>query len=378
MGRRRQILYASMNHAWDYGWAYYQMLAEALSRESDVVYVDAPVSVARFRLRRARLLLRSEAEPVSPSLCVLRSATFPAHRNDWLRWQAGKLAARRTKRWAERAGFEPDLVWCWMAYDLELLKRFPGAFSTFLVADHERVLYRESEIMERVDAILCGSFPVLERIRAQYGEKAHFFPGACDFERYRAAADEPAELPMIERPIFGYAGFVGERLDYRLLEELARGIGTGTVVVAGPIRGRDPEELQRLSDAGVVFLGPLERGEVPRVIAAFDVALIPYLDNEFNRNSNPVKLYEYLALAKPSVSTDIPTLRAIGGEVASIGPRDTFVERALEALDSAPGTPEERIALARTTSFEAAAERLDEIVAERDVRVAGSLHATTR
>jgi len=376
MRGRRQILYASMNHSWDYGWAYYQGLAEAMSHENDVVYVDSPVSIARLPRARAHLLLRAEAETVSPSLRVLRSATFPAHRTDWLRRQAGKLAARRTKRWAERAGFEPDLVWCWMAYDLEFLRLFPKAFSTFLIADHEHLLPGEARIMERVDAILCGGMPVLERVRGLFGDKAHFFPGAVDFERYRPAADDPADLQGLERPIFGYAGWVGERLDYALLEELARRIDTGTVVVAGPIRGLEASELQRLSESGVVFLGPLERDEVPRVIAAFDVALIPYLDNEFNRNSNPVKFYEYLALGKPTVTTDIPTLRAIGREVASIGSRESFVERTLAALHSAPGTTDERVALARATSFEAAVARLDEIVAGRDVPTADSLYAT--
>jgi glycosyltransferase involved in cell wall biosynthesis len=353
-----------MNHSWDYGWTMYQMLAEALSRESEVVYIDAPKSVARFGRADVGLLGRAVPERVNESLHVLRSATFPAHRTEGMRWWAAALAARKTRRWARRADFDPDLVWCYMPYDLEFVERFPHAVSTYWVADHERLLPGEERLMERVDAILCGAVPVLERFESRYGPRAQYFPVACDFERYHGAAPGYAGLANVERPIYGYAGFVGDRLDFDLIEELASSLTEGTVVIAGPLRGLPATTIERLEATGrVTFLGPLDRDDVPRAIADFDVALIPYTDTEFNRNCNPVKFYEYLALAKPIVTTDIPTLHAVGSAVASVGPRDTYVGRAIDALASSPGTGEERVALAREHSFEAAVARLDAILA---------------
>jgi teichuronic acid biosynthesis glycosyltransferase TuaH len=106
---------------------------------------------------------------------------------------------------------------------------------------------------------------------------------------------------------------------------------------------------------------PPER--VPALMRALDVGLIPYLDTAFNRNSNPVKFYEYLALGMPVVSTDIPTLRRFE-RVASVGPRDTFVDRVRATLAAQPdGLERERVEVARDHSFGALLRRLEEVPA---------------
>jgi hypothetical protein len=78
----RQILYDSRNHAWSYGWTFYQMLADALARDNEVVYLDAPVSLARIRGADMPLLRGARVEE-NGRVRVLRSATIPAQRQPW-------------------------------------------------------------------------------------------------------------------------------------------------------------------------------------------------------------------------------------------------------------------------------------------------------
>jgi glycosyltransferase involved in cell wall biosynthesis len=348
----RQILYDSRNHAWSYGWTFYQMLADALARDNEVVYLDAPVSLARIRGAEMPLLRGARVEE-NGRVRVLRSATIPAQRRPWQQALAARLAAGATARWARREGFDPDIVWCYMPSALELLDRFPRASSFYWTGD-EVVMPRERELLERVDAILCVSDPVHDRHRETYGDRAHFVPVACDFERHHAALGAGAdELRGLERPLLGYSGFVNDRFDVELLADLCARLTSGTVVVAGPVGHEQRRALEGLPR--LVLLGPQPAERVPRLIDSFDVALIPYADSTFNRSSNPVKLYEYLALGKPVVSTDIPTLRRFA-QVASIGPRETFVERVLEG--GVPGTVDERVAVARDHSFDALLARL--------------------
>lgn len=348
----RRILYDSRNHGWAHGWTFYQMLAEALARENDVVYLDAPTSVVRIRGRELPLLRGAQAEAVD-GVRVLRSATIPAQRTPWQQQLAARLAAGATARWARRNAFDPDLVWCYMPSAVELLERFPRAASVYWTGD-EVVLPREHELLDRVDAVLCVSTPVHERHRATLGERAHFVPVACDFDRYNGAVGTGAELlGDLERPLLGYAGFVNERVDEGLLTELGERLTEGTVVVAGPAGDEQRRALEGAPRIALLGLQPPE--QVPALIDAFDVALVPYRDTVFNRSSNPVKFYEYLALGKPVVSTDIPTLRPFSA-VASIGPGETFVDRVL--VGAVPGSFDDRVAVARDHSFGALLARL--------------------
>ncbi len=349
-----RILYASTNHGWDVGWTFYQMLADALGRVADVIYVDSPRSLTRLRWRDVSVLTGPQADRVD-GVRVLRAAGVPAQRTEWLRRAAARLTAAQVQRWARSERFDPDLVWTYSPYELALLDRFPQARSVYWTGD-EVVMPGEEELLRRVDAILCVSTPVYGRQRARYGDRVHFVPVACDFARYHAALGQgAAELPDLRRPIVGYSGFVNDRVDTALVVDLARSLGgEGTVVVVGPVAEAQRREL---AGTNLVLIGPQRPERVPRLIDAFDVAAIPYTDSAFNRNSNPAKFYEYLALGKPVVATDIPTLRPFDG-VASIGSRESFVERTLGALEHRDDSAEARIAIARDHSFDALLDRL--------------------
>ncbi len=350
-----RILYASTNHGWDVGWTFYQMLAGALARVADVVYVDSPRSLARLQRRDLALLTGPHAHR-EDGVRVLRTVGVPAQRTEWLRRAAARLTAAQVGRWARSERFEPDLFWTYSPYELALLDRFPHVRSVYWTGD-EVVMPGEAEVLRRVDAILCVSTPVYERQRARYGGRVHFVPVACDFDRYHAALGYgAAELADLRRPIVGYSGFVNDRVDTALVADVARSLGTaGTVAVVGPVAEAQRRELA--STPNVVLVGPQPPERVPRLIDAFDVAVIPYTDSEFNHNSNPAKFYEYLALGKPVVSTDIPTLRPFG-DVASIGSRESFVDRTRAVLEQSGDNGQARIAIARDHSFDALLDRL--------------------
>lgn len=56
------------------------------------------------------------------------------------------------------------------------------------------------------------------------------------------------------------------------------------------------------AEPNVVHVQQLPPGKLPRYAAQFDVGIIPFLQNSFNRNCNPTKLKEYLAISFPIVA----------------------------------------------------------------------------
>ena len=75
------------------------------------------------------------------------------------------------------------------------------------------------------------------------------------------------------------------------------------------------QELKRIIEthniANVFFHGPVEYSRVPEFIAMSDVGVVPLPDLPKWRSQCPLKLLEYLAMAKPVIITDIPAHRSI-------------------------------------------------------------------
>ena len=97
----------------------------------------------------------------------------------------------------------------------------------------------------------------------------------------------------------------------------------------------------------VHWLGQRPYEEIPRWGSGFDVALMPWLDNDWIRNCNPIKMKEYLALGLRVVSTDFPEVRRYADVIRVAGKGDDFValvRRALAADDAAPEARRARVA----------------------------------
>ena len=67
--------------------------------------------------------------------------------------------------------------------------------------------------------------------------------------------------------------------------------------------------LDRLAALPNVHLyGPQPYADLPAWLERFDVCIIPFKINQVTEATDPVKFYEYLAQAKPVVTTRLPEL----------------------------------------------------------------------
>ena len=71
----------------------------------------------------------------------------------------------------------------------------------------------------------------------------------------------------------------------------------------------------RAGQRNVRVLGPRPYAHVPAYVQAFDVCWVPFDQSQVSRAANPVKIYEYLALGKPVVSTPVADTETFGGLV---------------------------------------------------------------
>ena len=239
--------------------------------------------------------------------------------------------------------------------------------SEFPEANRALVAGLEDALLREADRVLYVSHQLMAEDAPVVGDRAVFLDHGVDLEHFTPADGAPArpepELADVPRPVMGFFGGLDDYVvDMDLIAETARAIPEASLVLVGDATC-SMDELERIPNVHWLGYQPYER--IPALGRQFDVALMPWLDNEWIRYANPIKLKEYLALGLPVVSTDYPEVHHGGGHVAVAHDRAEFAELVRRHLTD-PGddaTRRARRASVLGATWRARADQLLEIAA---------------
>lgn len=85
---------------------------------------------------------------------------------------------------------------------------------------------------------------------------------------------------------------------------------------------------ERNLDDKLILTGKVPFEEIPIHIAAADICLLPAYKNEIMMNIVPIKIYEYMAMGKPVIATDLPGLRKEFGTNSGI----SYIKKSKDAV----------------------------------------------
>ncbi len=229
-----------------------------------------------------------------------------------------------------------------------------------LVESEERLVRSADLVFVQATAFAKRFAPLNSRIHEfQFGVNLDVF----DRGRAGEVAREIATLP---RPVLGYSGGLHRHVDLGLLATVAERFPEGTVVLVGPLQ----EHAEALRAHGnVVFLGQRPISELPRLVAGFDVGLVPYLHSTYTKTVFPTKLFEYLAMGRPVVSTELPEVRKLGLPAYAVrvaSDTESFVE-AIQAFvaSDVQSDAERRVALAHERDWRNVMRAISALIAQR-------------
>lgn len=202
---------------------------------------------------------------------------------------------------------------------------------------------RENECVENYDMVLATSNWLSKHISKRTGRNITFFPNGADVSMFNEAISQtfpkPVELEHIKTPIIGYTGAVCQRLDYHLLEKVAKANPDKTIVIVGPRKDKvySPIDLDVIPN--IVFTGAKKIDELPAYLQYFDCTIIPFLYNDFTAGIYPLKINEYLAAGKPVITTNFSEdIASFGNNVYLSDTHEDFISninRAIEKNNSA-------------------------------------------
>ncbi|MCG2615125.1 glycosyltransferase [Terrimonas sp. NA20] len=164
---------------------------------------------------------------------------------------------------------------------------------------------KEHELFDMADLVFTGGNLLYESKKALH-DNIHSFPSSIDkehFQRARKTGHQPADQETIEGTKIGFFGVIDERMDLGLIDAIAEKCPKWSIILIGPVVKIDPAKLPRRPN--IYYLGGKTYDELPNYLSGWDVALIPFAQNDSTRFISPTKTPEYLAGGKPVVSTPI-------------------------------------------------------------------------
>lgn len=186
----------------------------------------------------------------------------------------------------------------WVYYCVDDFGSWPG-YDGRTLADMER------ELVPRMDAVVCVSDTLADRMRA-LGAQPTVLTHGVDTAAWRspgAMSAVPAELAGLEAPYVIFWGVVDRRMDVSWIAELAHRMTRGTIVLIGPTEDPDPA-LLRLPR--IAARPPVPHAQLAAIAAHAAVLVMPYSDQPATRAMQPLKLKEYLATGRPTVVRALP------------------------------------------------------------------------
>jgi glycosyltransferase involved in cell wall biosynthesis len=355
-----------------------QIMLRAAQRGHSIVFVETGAFLGRHLAKlvrgpregvAAQLLGAPEVAPGIRVRKGLNALPWGHKRRLSNRFNA-RLTALAIRRVTRRLP-QPVVLWLYDPCAAELIGRCGERLALYDCVDDyaemegadeaTRALVAEMDVESAARARIVSTTSrfLLDRHSAKNPE-THLVRNVADFGHFAAADAEP-DLARLPGPVIGFSGNLHPgKVDFDLLEVLARRRPEWTFLLIGPAHPSAQNRVDELTQAANVrWLGHTPYEELPRRVAAFDVAIIPYLSNPYTRSCFPLKLYEYLAAGKPVVASGLPELADMAPDVAladGVGEFERAVEQALALRGDEDR--ERRMALASGNTWEGRAGRL--------------------
>ena len=295
-------------------------------------------------LRKVKSVLRFVQRPLpdTPGFHVATPVIIPFYGSPRIRALNARLVGAQVRAMARRIGIDLDdavlMVTVPTAWEVvrdlprrSLVMNRSDLHSAFEETDQHVIRRLEGQLLEHADAVIYAAHSLMDDELAQTGDRAVFLDHGVDLQHFGGdAGPEPADLAVIPRPRIGFFGGLDDYVvDLDLLERVARELPEASLVLIGDATC-SMASLESRSNVHWLGFRPYE--QIPAYGAGFDVALMPWLRNDWIQSSNPIKLKEYLAIGLPVVSTDFPEVHHYADSVAIAADAAEYVTLVRAAL----------------------------------------------
>jgi hypothetical protein len=174
-----------------------------------------------------------------------------------------------------------------------------------------------------------------EVIKRRGKENLVFSSNGVDYNFFKYFDDEyvfeKEFLDILDKnkPIVMYYGALAKWFDYDLIKKIAS-LNKYSIVLFG-IKYDESYDEEMKEIENVYFLGSRDYKVLKNYAKYASILTIPFKINDITKSTSPVKIFEYMALHKPIVTTDMPECRKYKSVLIGHDKKE-FIEKLQEAL----------------------------------------------
>jgi glycosyltransferase involved in cell wall biosynthesis len=205
-----------------------------------------------------------------------------------------------------------------------VIKKINFTHSIFHIVDEWQALSGIPNSMAKLTKIMLATSDVTivtsSRLLKRYKPMArsiHLLQHGTDISIFKPVFDGFVEPHEMFRDLCGTKiGYYGalHKLDYDIIRCVAESKPNWNFVFVGPKNFIKPGFENNFLPSNVRFVGPLDRVDLPKFLAALDVFWMPFVVNELTKSMSPIKIFEVMSSGLPIVSTDLEECRDISKE----------------------------------------------------------------
>ena len=379
----RDLIFVSLED-WDDIWRRNQFVCAKLAKRYPnlrILFVSPARNLLKSLVRQGWRMLFAHPPTTAPehaNIVLTHPWQVFRNRSRLGRWFNEWLARRHVRRLAAQLGLRDPVLWLNPHDAAHMAGRMGETAVVYDVTDDwskvsqpvarmRRTIREDTRLCRQADAVIVCS-EALREGKQRLSQHVHLVPNGVDARHYDITAPsliKPSGTALWRGHVFGYTGTLhGDRMDVELVRRLAGIIGyAGSVVLIGPDHLRDVER-ERLRLPNIFHVGPVPYVQLPEYMRRFDVCIVPHNVTPFTESLNPIKLWEYLALGKPVVSTRVAGFRDYPQLVYLADGAEELAARAMQALSEPTHLAQERRAEAARHSWETRCDAIENIVAE--------------
>lgn len=192
----------------------------------------------------------------------------------------------------------------------EIHEDLSGPIPVEVMQKHERLL------MDEKNCVAIGSADKLYNDILEYRtENMALVTNGVEFNHFHIEKDKyevPEEIKNLvkkAKPVIGYFGAFATWFDYELVIKLATERPQYELLLIGWNYDNSIQKYELEKYSNITVIGPIQYKDLPKYAVHFSVSTIPFIINEITESTSPIKLFEYMALGYPIVTTDMPECR---------------------------------------------------------------------
>lgn len=123
-----------------------------------------------------------------------------------------------------------------------------------------------------------------------------------------------------------YSGNLSDRIDWDLMDKVARQLPEAEFHIVGGIRNPNDEFDALLEHPNVIYWGPLSERRLADLLTQCRVGIVPHFVDEIAQFMNPLKVHMYREFGLPVISTKVPGI-APGEGLSICDSHDEFISK---------------------------------------------------